>query len=91
MPAQNQSLAAEFHSIQAEPVTESNELAQRHADMYIELALTTHYAHLEHANQRIEHGVIICTNCNNPIPAARLNAQPHAVRCIDCQTIHEKG
>ena len=91
MPAQTQPLDAEFHSIQAEPVSETNELAQRHSEMYDELALVNHFAHLEHVPQRLEHGIVICRDCTNPIPAARLTAQPHAVRCIDCQTHYEKG
>ena len=91
MPAQTQPLDAEFHSIQAEPVAETNELAQRHGDMYIEVALANHYANLDHTAQRIEHGIVICQDCKNPIPAARLKARSDAVRCIDCQTRYEKG
>jgi len=33
-----------------------------------------------------EDGRIICTDCGEPIPAARLEASPHALRCIGCQT-----
>ena len=33
--------------------------------------------------------MIICYDCGGPIPPARLAAQPHAIRCIECQTIEE--
>jgi len=31
-------------------------------------------------------GRIICTDCGELIPAARIEASPHALRCIGCQT-----
>jgi DnaK suppressor protein len=31
-----------------------------------------------------------CTNCNEIIPRARIEANPNAVRCIGCQTKAEK-
>jgi RNA polymerase-binding transcription factor DksA len=31
----------------------------------------------------------ICRDCEGPIPLKRLLANPHAVRCIGCQQIHE--
>lgn len=30
-------------------------------------------------------GIVLCRDCDAPIPKARLAAQKHAVRCIDCQ------
>lgn len=32
----------------------------------------------------------LCVDCGAPIPAARLVANPAAVRCIACQEVHEK-
>lgn len=32
----------------------------------------------------------LCVDCGAPIPAARLVANPAAVRCIACQALHEK-
>src|SRR5438094_7512753 len=32
----------------------------------------------------------ICLGCGETISAARLEAQPSAARCIDCQALHEK-
>lgn len=31
----------------------------------------------------------ICCDCDEPIPTARLNAEPDAPRCIECQTLFE--
>lgn len=30
-------------------------------------------------------GVVVCLDCEDPLPAARLRAKPDAVRCIECQ------
>jgi len=32
----------------------------------------------------------LCVVCDEPIPTARLQAQPNAVRCIECQERKEK-
>jgi RNA polymerase-binding transcription factor DksA len=32
----------------------------------------------------------ICVDCGNDIGAARLAAQPAALRCVACQTVAEK-
>ena len=32
-----------------------------------------------------------CEDCGNPIPAARLKANPAALRCVPCQTKFERG
>jgi len=32
----------------------------------------------------------ICPDCGAEIPFARLSVQPAALRCIDCQRLHEK-
>ena len=31
-----------------------------------------------------------CRVCRRPIEPGRLQAAPHALRCIDCQTLHER-
>ncbi|NTV94121.1 MAG: TraR/DksA family transcriptional regulator [Thiobacillus sp.] len=46
---------------------------------------------LKEAEQRldsVEFGA--CADCGNPIPAARMVANPAAQRCIDCQTAFER-
>lgn len=35
-------------------------------------------------------GSRFCVACCEPIPPARLAANPNAVRCIDCQTAKER-
>jgi phage/conjugal plasmid C-4 type zinc finger TraR family protein len=32
-----------------------------------------------------------CVACGGPIPEARRRLVPNAVRCIDCQSRHERG
>ena len=32
----------------------------------------------------------VCDECDRPIDIARLRAAPSALRCIDCQTVHER-
>ncbi len=34
-------------------------------------------------------GSIYCEECGEPIPKARREAQPNAVRCIECQQFKE--
>ena len=46
---------------------------------------------LEAAHERIEHGDYgVCVECGRDIAFERLRATPTAIRCIDCQTRHEK-
>jgi DnaK suppressor protein len=46
---------------------------------------------LEAAHERIESGGYgLCVDCGRDISFERLRAAPTAIRCIDCQTRHEK-
>jgi RNA polymerase-binding transcription factor len=46
---------------------------------------------LEAAHERIESGGYgICVDCGRDIGFERLRVTPAAIRCIDCQTRHEK-
>ena len=46
---------------------------------------------IDSALQRLSSGTYgICTNCEQAIPMARLEAEPTAVRCIQCQELYEK-
>ena len=46
---------------------------------------------LEAAHERIESGGYgVCVDCDRDIGYERLRATPTAIRCIDCQTRHEK-
>ena len=39
---------------------------------------------------RMDGDVRVCLRCDEAIELPRLAANPRAVRCIDCQTWHEK-
>lgn len=39
--------------------------------------------------QRDTQGIIVCLDCGEPIPAARLRVLPNAVRCVECQAEHD--
>lgn len=75
-----------------EPVTEPTDLgdmAAHHAEMALSIALNTHTA-IEGVLPRVFSGnLIICLDCGFEIPAARLRANPKAVRCIYCQSEHD--
>lgn len=46
---------------------------------------------LEAAHERIASGGYgVCVDCSRDIGFERLRATPSAIRCIDCQTLHEK-
>jgi hypothetical protein len=38
----------------------------------------------------METGERSCSSCSNPIPVARLEAQPQTTLCVDCKTEYEK-
>ena len=51
----------------------------------------TELREIEAAGARIRDGSYgLCTDCGTEIPLARLRVKPEAVRCIDCQSVHEK-
>jgi len=62
----------------------------------INLAMLSQHQHelinLERAIKRLDEGEYgICIDCGEPIASARLQAYPTAVRCINCQAIHEQN
>jgi RNA polymerase-binding protein DksA len=59
-----------------------------HADVGRDLA---ELRGLEAARTRLADGSYgICADCGGDISFERLRANPSALRCIDCQTVHEK-
>jgi RNA polymerase-binding protein DksA len=81
------SLAGKVHDAQEESISEM--LTE------INLAMLSQHQHelvnLERALQRMDDGEYgICMDCDKPIAFARLEAYPTAVRCINCQSEHEK-
>lgn len=46
---------------------------------------------IDYAMARLTHGTYgDCIDCGRPIPKARLEAEPTAARCIECQELYEK-
>ena len=81
------SLAGKVHDAQEESISEM--LTE------INLAMLSQHQHelanLERALQRMNDGEYgFCMDCDKPIAFARLEAYPTAVRCINCQSEHEK-
>jgi DnaK suppressor protein len=56
-----------------------------------ELSLKKRNLHKEQEKQLIVDGRRLCLKCEEPIPDARLKANPDAVRCVECQAKHERG
>lgn len=85
---------ADRHAIKAliieHEVTDTIDSANNQAAFSTDLALINHFDQVEHESQRVVDDVVLCNDCDNPIPAARLAAIPACFRCIDCQTAHEK-
>jgi RNA polymerase-binding transcription factor DksA len=51
----------------------------------------TELREIEAARARFRDGGYgLCTDCGGEIPLGRLRIKPEAVRCTDCQTVHEK-
>ena len=51
----------------------------------------TELREIEAAAVRIRDGSYgLCADCGIEIPLGRLRVKPEAVRCIDCQSVHEK-
>jgi len=63
--------------------------AQANTEIYEDAAMRSHLA-----RQQYSGGIPaikgFCEDCYHPIPAARLEANPKATRCIGCQTKAEK-
>ena len=52
---------------------------------------TAELAEIAAARERLSNDMLgLCVDCGEPIGAARLQAQPTAGRCADCQWRHEK-
>ena len=45
--------------------------------------------HAPRERQLVMDSRIVCRECEEPIPLARLASLPHVVRCADCQADHE--
>ena len=63
----------------------ASELEQRHREDGVKAVLTK----AKDAQNIDADGNHYCVDCGEKIPAGRLIALPHAVCCIDCQSIRE--
>ena len=54
-------------------------------------ALAHHNAIKEDEKPEVRHGIRVCLDCDTAIIKRRLKAQPKAVRCVECQSDHERG
>lgn len=60
----------------------------------IDAALAPHRAHVAQADclaRSLPHTPGVCIDCDGDIDPRRLGALPHAVRCVECQEIVERG
>ncbi|MFA6290216.1 MAG: TraR/DksA family transcriptional regulator [Victivallales bacterium] len=66
--------------------------AQENDELFRRVSLEKHFA--RHTPGSAASGnavkIIDCADCNEPIPAKRLKANPQATRCVECQTLAEK-
>jgi len=70
---------------------ESNADAEAEIDSAIGVSHSEELARVREALQRIENGVYgVCEDCGGAIGEDRLDANPCARRCIECQTDHER-
>lgn len=64
------------------------EQAGKLTQLAIDEALARHRAAMANSQGPSESGV--CLDCEPPLSAGRLAANPHAVRCVDCQSDHDR-
>ena len=53
-------------------------------------ALLRQQTHREQATPVVRDGIRCCLDCDTAIDKRRLQAYPSAVRCVECQQIHEQ-
>lgn len=74
---------------------DADDAPQRAAERELDMALSDHelleLASIDQALQRIAEGQFgQCADCGCPIPLARLQLEPATLRCVPCQSRHEK-
>ncbi len=74
---------------------DGDDAPQRASEREVDLALSDmdlqELAAIRRARQHLqdeEYG--LCVSCGNPIPFDRLEIEPQALRCVACESIHEK-
>lgn len=59
--------------------------AQREETAHLQAAIAAALPGTDGVEQLRENGVVICVDCGEPIPRARLEVLPRACRCVVCQ------
>lgn len=70
----------------ADPADIGSELEEQHRNRAIEAARRMDLGLQKYDSHTLQ---VVCIDCDEPIPAARLRVHPRATRCIECQQIHE--
>jgi len=65
--------------------------AQRHEAAFLDAAVNARRILPWEQQQRDESGAVICVDCGELIPAARLASVADAVRCVECQETWESS
>ena len=70
---------------------EANETQELEKQLSLEKRVKDQLARVEHALSKFEEGTYgLCEGCGQPIDPARLEALPHARRCMSCKTKQER-
>jgi DnaK suppressor protein len=88
-------------SLEETPANIADRARDREDDSFADLIVHTNLAEMDRdvdelrmidsALQRISAGTYgDCIDCTQPIPSARLDAEPTAARCVTCQELYEK-
>jgi DnaK suppressor protein len=99
LEAQRQAhLAGQSRAVHAREVLlqDGDDATQRDAERTIDFDRTdrdaVELAAIDQALQRLDSGRYgLCADCGEPIAVQRLQAAPQVLRCLDCETAHERA
>jgi RNA polymerase-binding transcription factor DksA len=79
-------VTGELAHLDNHPADEGTETHDRELDVTTEVFLTEEERRIEEAMRALANGTYgVCAGCGCDIPAARLEAVPEAIRCVECQ------
>ena len=79
-------LSGELAHLDNHPADEGTETYERELEATTDVFLDEEERRIAEARRALEEGTYgTCVDCGREIPAARLEAVPEAVRCLDCQ------
>jgi RNA polymerase-binding transcription factor DksA len=82
----------ELSHVDNHPGDEGTETHEQEIEVSTEVYLDEEERRIEEARRALRSGKYgICAECGREIPAARLEAMPEAIRCVDCQRRLEGG